>query len=231
MNSSVKTPDWSQITAVFGGAFDPPHLGHKTAALGLLQTPGVKKVLILPTGNPALKNSKISAHHRAEMAKLCFDHPNLTIDLREIKKAETNPAEPSYSFNTLQELKKEQGPLAFVIGADQIQDLHRWYRFPELLNQCHWIVLTRKPHGLEAALPTLKTFEASQLIKNLGHSPQGHPLWSTKSNTTLIIVPTEAREISSTQLRELMARDESQAKPHLSPEVLAYLKKNHLYGT
>src|SRR6185437_5876583 len=65
----------------------------------------------------------------------------VVIDPREVQNA--SPGKPSYSFDTLQELRKDDPRIAFVIGADQLQELPRWHRFPEILGLCHWIILKR----------------------------------------------------------------------------------------
>src|SRR4051812_37133027 len=101
---------WNEITAVFGGRFDPPHVGHREAVKGLFRSPGVKEVIILPSGNSPHKPSIGTISQRAEMAKLAFS--SLTGDLIpsgiwqdpiELNRAKINPNLPTYSFDTLNE--------------------------------------------------------------------------------------------------------------------------------
>ncbi len=223
---------WSSKIAIFGGTFDPPHLGHLEAARGLLQNPGVRQVWITPTASPAYRGTLASAEHRLEMARLQFSNTkDIKIDEREILRTLTQlTPNPSYTYDTLLELKQEGVPAAFVLGTDQLEKLHTWHRFPELLGLADWIVLARKPQRPEAILNTL------QLWKNQGLSLQtsNDREWSIQSPTgkaSLIWVETPAAEISSTSIREYIARHGSPPENSLHPDVWSYLKKAGLYGT
>lgn len=233
---------WSETTAVFGGRFDPPHIGHREAVRGLFTTLGVKQVLIIPSAAPPHKQTSTSAEHRAELARINFsaqaEDPyfpqEVELDLRELDRAKRFPGRPSYSFDTLQELKPLYPSLAFAIGTDQLKELHTWYRFPELLRLCHWIVLERKSYPDATALKTLAEWSASGLVEPT--TRQGH--WKIRqSSFGLNLVPTDAPSVSSTQIRESLSLQEirSSNPPQLPdvilPSVYTYLKKNKLYGT
>src|SRR5688572_17471371 len=111
--------NWSEVTAIFGGAFDPPHLGHREAVEGILRNPGVRNVIILPTGDPPLKETRTPAEHRLAMARLGFANLREGLSYRvEIDDRETRrPAgRPSYTIDTIRELRRDLGrTLAFVI--------------------------------------------------------------------------------------------------------------------
>lgn len=62
--------DWSEHLALFGGAFDPPHLGHQKAIEGLFQNPGVECVMLVPTWSNLTKTSHVPFAQRFEMTKL-----------------------------------------------------------------------------------------------------------------------------------------------------------------
>jgi nicotinate-nucleotide adenylyltransferase len=217
---------WNDLTAVFGGRFDPPHQGHVEAVLGLFERPGVKQVLILPSPTPAHKPAVATPEQRLEMAKLAFAHPKLPIqlDLREFERA--SAGRPTYSFDTLSDMKREFGPsLAFVIGTDQLENLPQWHRFPDVLGLCHWIVLERKsaPHGGK----TFSEWEASGLVARVSDH-----LWRFKAGgTTMTLVPTPAPALSSTAIREQIARTGEPPEAQLPPGVYAYLKNVGLYGS
>lgn len=218
-------PRWPEVTAVFGGRFDPPHLGHLEAVRGLLSIPGVRQVVILPSPTPAHKPAVASPAHRLEMTKLAFPK-EMRIDLREFERSRTRPHEPTYSFDTLSEMKREFGDsLAFVIGTDQLKNLPNWHRFPDVLGLCHWIVLERKnsPVGLKL----LAEWEASGLAVRAGASQ-----WQLKNGLTyLALVPTPAPAVSSTAIREGIARSGKPQDGQLVPSVYAYLKNQGLYGS
>lgn len=219
---------WSDVHAVFGGRFDPPHLGHREAVEGLFRNPGVKRVSVIPSATPPHKPSIALAQDRLEMARLCYSGlPGVLVDDRELKRASLRPNYPSYTYDTLQEMKDEFSPFAFVIGTDQLVSLHAWYRFPEILSLCHWIVLKRKNSiHFDLEQKTLQEWEASGLVQSLGSQE-----WKIqKSSSRLILVHTDAPELSSTQIREDLGRTGTPPKDVLSPEVLSYLKTKKLYG-
>jgi nicotinate-nucleotide adenylyltransferase len=224
---------WNEVTAVFGGRFDPPHLGHREAVRGLFRNPGVKGVLIIPSAAPPHKLAIGTAEQRLEMAKLNFQSTprdpfpaEIRIDARELIRAQKNPHVPSYTYDTLQELRQEYSQLAFVIGADQLAELTKWYRFPEVLTLSHWIVLERQPSGSALARATLQEWEGQGLAQSVGSS-----LWKIKNSPYLLTVtPTEAPNVSSTAIRENMIRSGFPPENSIFEGVLAYLKAHPVYG-
>ena len=236
MSRSAPTlPAWDRVTALFGGTFDPPHLGHREAVRGLFSNPGAKRVIILPSATPPLKPNFTSIEHRLEMTRLTFSSTlsdpfpkEVEIDLSEVTRS--RDGRPSYSFDTLSEMRSNHPALAFVIGADQMQNLPRWHRFPELLDLCHWIVLTRKPDGEKAIHRALADWQASGLVK--GHTMTDSNLWTLRSGTTFLkVVSTQAPQLSSTEIRETIALKGTPPAQSLLPEVMAYLKLHRIYGT
>lgn len=228
---------WSEITAVLGGTFDPPHLGHQEAVLGLFQNPGIRRALIIPSGVSPFKPLATSSEDRAAMTELNFKSlpgfgSEIQIDLRELDRSRLNPG-PSYTIETLLELKREYPALAFVIGTDQLAQLHSWHRFPELLGVCHWIVLARKPDGERTAMTVLNHWVGSGLL-----GPEGalQSEWKTTSGTVLKLVGTQAPELSSSRIRETIARTIDQKSllnslaSCISPAVLTYLMEHRIYG-
>jgi nicotinate-nucleotide adenylyltransferase len=228
-------PRWAEITAVFGGRFDPPHIGHREAVRGLFENPGVRAVKILPAAVPPHKAAFASWEHRVEMTRLAFHPPfphEAGIDLREADLARAHPGTPTYSYETLSEMRREYGDrLAFVIGTDQLEQLRTWYHFPELLGLCHWIVLSRAPDGDAQGRKTLAEWEASGLATQAGDR-----LWQFErgpggGKTFLTLVPTPARACSSTAIREAIARGGQPPEEWLPEQVSTYLKKHQLYGS
>ena len=230
-SAAIREPLWAQVTAVFGGTFDPPHLGHREAVRGLFQRPGVKRVLILPAAIPALKQTLTPTLHRIEMAKICFTQswgdsypPEVEFDFRELSRTGK-----SFTFDTLQELRTQVPELAFVIGADQLLDLKRWHRFPEILGLCHWLVLERKPNGQELSQGVLKDWESSGIARK--QSPDLWQITAGGSSMWLKTVPTDAPSISSTAIREAISLTGEVPGKALYEPVSRYLYDHALYGT
>jgi nicotinate-nucleotide adenylyltransferase len=207
---------WGEVTAVFGGRFDPIHNGHLVAIRGLFEEPGIKRALVLPTPASPLKPAVASIEDRLKMVELALADAKLPgpvqLDTREIERHRRNPGAPIYSFDTIQDLKKDVPNLAFVVGNDQWADLPRWHRFQELLGLCHWIVLKRKGEPELAPLA-------------------GMDVWGLpKKNTEIRFVSTPAEGWSSTQIRESISRDGSLPEGALPTSVAAHLKRCGLYG-
>jgi len=229
---------WNQVTALFGGTFDPPHIGHFEAVRGLFRNPGVGRVVVLPAAQPPHKALLTPSEHRVAMTKLCFRvAPTangvgpIAIDGREIDR-HSRTGEPSYSFDTIQEVRREASEIAFVIGADQLEKLREWRRFPDLLGLCHWIVLTRRPDGEKVARAVLAEWKESGLIRAGANERE----WILSAPTArqefvLVLCDTQAPEISSSFIREAIARSGKLPENALSEPVSGYLKENHLYGT
>lgn len=210
-------PQWSEITALFGGAFDPPHRGHVLAAQGLLKRPGVKSVWIIPSGNPVWKTSSLTAEQRLHFCKVAFSgDPRIQVSEVEIQGSR-------YTVETVARLR-EQFPreqFAWVMGSDQLADLHRWKGFPQILGACHWIVLGRKPMGSQQGRFLLKQWEQQKLCMAL--DPDHWILSGHASVLTLVDTPAPA--ISSTQIREYMEKARwEELKGALAPGVLDELK-------
>lgn len=117
---------------VFGGAFDPPHNTH-AALIGLaLAQLQLDELRVIPTGQAWHKARSLSpAADRLAMAELAFSKiPRVAVDARE-----TQRAGPSYTVDTLQELRQEDpdAELVLLIGGDQARALSTWHRWHEIL--------------------------------------------------------------------------------------------------
>ena len=117
---------------VFGGAFDPPHNTHAALIeLALVQLQ-LDQLRVVPTGQAWHKARPLSpAADRLAMAELAFSTiPGVVVDARE-----TQRAGPSYTVDTLQELRQENpdAELVLLIGGDQARALPTWHRWHEIL--------------------------------------------------------------------------------------------------
>lgn len=200
-----KNIKWNKVKALFGGSFDPPHLGHLEAVRGILKNPGIQSVIILPTGNPPHKKARASLKHRIEMTRLNFSSLSKSVQISTFEAED----KPSYTYFTLLTLKQQYTHLAFILGSDQLKQLPSWYRFPEVLKLCHWIVLKREG-----------TTEAEYKTR----------MESFKQWAHFQSFPTAAPAISSTSIRESIAKTGRVPPGVLVPEVLEYLENHSLYG-
>lgn len=127
---------------VYGGAFDPPHWAHRALAEAALAQLRLDRLLILPTGQAWHKARPLTdAHHRLAMCLLAFgDLPDTQVDPRE-----TRRSGPSFTADTLQELRQEHpgAELFLLLGADQLLAFKTWMRWPEVLQLAQLAVANR----------------------------------------------------------------------------------------
>jgi nicotinate-nucleotide adenylyltransferase len=128
---------------VFGGTFNPIHLGHLRSAVELVEQLDLHELRLMPSGVPPHREAPAaSAAQRAHMIELAIaGEPRLCCDRRELDRDG-----PSYTLHSLQSLRAELGEraaLVLAVGADALLGLPRWYRWTELLDHCHIVALAR----------------------------------------------------------------------------------------
>ncbi|NQV37639.1 MAG: nicotinate-nucleotide adenylyltransferase [Candidatus Marinimicrobia bacterium] len=130
---------------LFGGTFDPPHIGHLLVAQTICEAEDFDKIVFIPASKaPHKVNNHITAiDHRLSMLKLAIeDNPNFEISDIEITRGGV-----SYSLDTIREFKKQNGlqkdDIYFLIGSDSLKEFHTWYKPDEIMNECHVIVALR----------------------------------------------------------------------------------------
>ena len=209
-------------TALFGGSFNPPHAGHVSAVRGLLKTPGVRRVKVVPSFGMPLKEASVSFEHRLAMTRVAFE------GLAEVDGIE-GEHRIGFTWQLLEALKGRGEPLAFVMGSDQLESLPRWSRFPDVLRLCDWIVLGRKPGGLDRAERAAATLVAGGILTRT--EAPGVYLTPGKGSS-LRLCETEAPELSSTRIREFLALNQKESAGELLPPgILDFIERNKLYGT
>lgn len=203
------------------------------AVAGLFREPGVGRVWIMPSPSPPHKPTVASTEERVQLTRLAFGpsqtvplKEDLRIELCELERASRHPGRPTYTFDTLMELRSKISPLAFVIGSDQFHQFPSWHRFPEVLSLSHWIILERKGAAQAQTLRLLAEWQASGLLQNEGAG------WRIRKNGTFLqIFPTPAPELSSTLIRQTIAKTGQPPENSLLPEVQTYLMQRGIYGT
>ncbi len=181
--------------AIFGGTFDPVHLGHLSVAWEASELLDAE-VRLMPASVPPHRPAPIaSAEQRVAMLRAALQRQSrLSIDTRELERSG-----PSYTIDTLSELRAEQGsrPLVLLIGADAFAGLPSWHRWRELFEVAHIGVLSRP--GVEAAVPDVLRDEMS--TRRCEDASILHDLPAGK----VIELAVTPLEISATRVRELLA--------------------------
>ena len=130
---------------LFGGTFDPIHLGHLIVAEEARSILQLDKVLLIPTGQPWLKSGlkNTDAEHRLAMVDLAVKaDARLSSSDMEIRR----PG-PTYTVDTLTELRQELGPgpeLYLILGLDSLADMKRWHQ-PQLIFDLSRVVAVTRP--------------------------------------------------------------------------------------
>ncbi len=143
---------------VFGGTFDPIHLGHLAVARSIQSTLSLDKVIFVPAGQPWLKaDTPVSpAKDRVEMVRLAIARRRVF----EISEVEANRPGPSYSVDTMEGLQRQLGSdavLFFLLGSDALMDIAKWKEPRRLIQICQLVAFARPGIGL----PTMAALEAA----------------------------------------------------------------------
>ena len=136
----------------YGGTFDPVHDGHLAIARAARDALD-GTIRFMPAADPPHRPPPgANAPQRAEMLRLAIaDEPGLRVDLRELHRDG-----PSYSVDTLRELRAEYGaaaPIALLVGADSLLGLPTWRDWTALFGLAHFVVADRPGSALDARLP------------------------------------------------------------------------------
>lgn len=182
--------------AILGGTFDPVHIGHLRVAWEAAETLGAQ-VRLMPAHVPPHRPPPVaSAAERVRLLELALaGQQRLVLDTRELRREG-----PSYSIDTLLELRQETSPaqsLILLLGADAFAGLPTWNRWQELFDLAHIVVLTRPGH--EAPLPPELAEEVTprnaSSVQALQQSPAG----------SVFHLPVTRLEISASAVRALLA--------------------------
>ena len=199
-----------QRIGIYGGSFNPPHIGHVQAARQAYQALKLQKLLLIPdkiAPHKAFPEGTPTPEQRCEMIRLAAeDCPELEISDMELLRPGI-----SYTYETVDALKQEyQGDeLYLIVGSDMFLSFETWKNYEKLLREVTLAVLCRGDRGEEEAIRAQK-----QTLEQLG--------------ARIVLVENKITEISSTQLRRLLAFGCRDA--FLPPKVAQYILDQNLYN-
>ena len=140
-------------TAVFGGSFDPIHLGHLILARDVLEQTDVDRILFMPAYQAPLRKLKplASAQDRLDLIRASISHEPFF----EVSEFELQAKGTSYTVDTIEALLAKSAPNSFslIIGADQLARLPKWYNVEKLVKMVEFICLDRP--GFPLAAPSV----------------------------------------------------------------------------
>ncbi|MDP4788555.1 MAG: nicotinate-nucleotide adenylyltransferase [Haliea sp.] len=207
--------------AVLGGTFNPIHNGHLRSALELVERLSLGCLHLMPCATPPHRDApQCSALRRADMVELAIaGEPRLQCDRRELARSG-----PSWTIDSLQELRAEYGParsLSLVMGCDALLGLERWHRWRSLLDFAHIVVIARPgwQWPQEGVLAGWLAEHCIAQVAMLHQQPAGK----------VLMQELRPLAISSTEIRNLCAAGCSPR--YLLPEpVLDYIDTHQLYA-
>ena len=128
---------------LFGGTFDPPHIGHLLVAQTIFEAENFDKIVFIPTFKTPQKNNITDIKDRLAMLRMgVTSNPNFEISDLEIQRGGT-----SYTIDTIREYKSDQDydsrELYYLIGSDSLQTFHIWKEPREILDESQVIVALR----------------------------------------------------------------------------------------
>ncbi|HUU82619.1 MAG TPA: nicotinate-nucleotide adenylyltransferase [Phycisphaerae bacterium] len=133
-----------QRIALFGGSFDPIHLGHLIIARSVVERLDLDRIIFLPSATPPHKMAAVlaSPQHRAAMVRLAIaDEPIFDFSDYDLLRDG-----PTYTVETIAHFRADLGAdaeLYWLIGADSLPELTTWYRARDLIDSCHIVTAAR----------------------------------------------------------------------------------------
>jgi nicotinate-nucleotide adenylyltransferase len=195
--------------AIFGGSFDPPHIGHETAVIWLMSALNATVVEIVPTFEHCFGKQLTDFEHRLEMCRIAFDKYD-SIFARYGKEEqgvfvndiERKLPKPNITYNLVKAIQSEvyyeDHEFAVAVGSDLVPELHTWEKWNEVSKMAKIVALGRS--GFESTRTPFKIYQ----------------------------YPIELSAVSSSEIRDNIKRGESITGlvPH---NVERYIYENKLY--
>lgn len=194
---------------MFGGSFNPVHLGHKALLLRMIEEFSLDKVYVIPTFCTPLKDNTpmVTPFHRLNMCRLTFeDLPMVVVsDLEILREGK------SYTVDTLSEIRTmhPDDELFLIVGADSFLQLPLWYKAEKIFQNATILTIARGEVDYQ------KLLVQKDMLQHK---------WKAKA----FIIEKPVIQVSSTQIRNLISTD-GDFDCLLCKQVSEYIKRNGLY--
>ena len=201
---------------IYGGTFNPPHLGHMVAAKTAAQVLGLDKLILVPAAVPPhkqLPEGSATPEQRMEMVRLMADNLNMP-GVAQVSDIELRRAGKSYTCDTLVAMKAlyPEAELWLLMGTDMFLSLHNWYQPEKIMELAGICAFGRTEQDGEELFAPQRAFLQEKYNARL----------------TTITLPGLV-DISSTRLRDVL--DDGKGEEYLCQAVYGYILMNSLYGT
>ena len=188
---------------LFGGTFDPPHIGHLLVAQTVAEAEDFEKIIFILSNQPPLKNDFSKVDHRLSMLKMAVAS-NPKFDISEI---DIDRGGVSFTIDTIKEYKKIENlnskEIYYLLGSDSLINFHKWEQAKDILNECQVLVAIRP-----------------------GFRPSSIPSWVLKK---IQFANIPRFEISSTTIRKRWAEDKT-IRYMVTQPVWEYVNAHKLYS-
>ena len=189
--------------AIYGGSFNPMHIGHEKIVDYVLNNLNMDKIIIIPVGIPSHRENNLEqSNTRLKICKEIFKG-NKKIEVSDI---EIKSEGKSYTYDTLlklMDLYGENNEFFEIIGEDSLKSLKTWKNYEELLKICKFIVFRRKDD---------KNIQIDEEFLN---------------NKNIIILENEYYDISSTEIRNMVKNNED-ISAFINKKVKKLIEKEYL---
>lgn len=190
-------------TGIFGGSFDPPHMGHINIAIAAKKGLALDRLIIVPTGKAPHKNS-ISANvvQRVEMCRQICEKFGFELSLYEAQKEEN-----CYTADLLAHFAEEypEDKFFLTVGGDSLDYMENWYHPEKIFSVCTVAVARRK-----------------------GDSEGKADFLREKFGAEIVFLDCDYYNVSSTEVRDALKKGEGVSEL-LLPETEKYIMENNLY--
>ncbi len=207
---------------IFGGTFDPVHIGHLRAAEEIRESFGLEKIFFVPAYIPPHKRGKRIADidERVGMLKTAIrGNAYLRFSDLEIKRGGV-----SYSIDTIETFEKRYGEVYFIVGLDAFLEVDTWHRYGELFSHANFIVMLRPGEREESGLDALPR-DLLDMVTRIDESTLLHA-----SGRKIYFPRITQLDISSTRIREA-SKNQKSIKYLVPDRVERFIQQRGLYNT
>ena len=217
--------------AVYGGTFDPVHLGHLAIARRICELFEIDQVLFVPAQVAPHKVGRdvTPAIHRYAMLSLATQHDERLL----VSTFELESSQPGYTVDTLDHFKKllPQSELFFIMGADSWAEISTWRDWQRLLTMANHIVVTRPGYELGVPNEELRDRLIDVRLTDQDQQQPGIDKQLLASGPGKIFL-TDAvmKDVSATEVRRVASKGEYEELAKLVPEAVSeYIGKYGIY--
>jgi nicotinate-nucleotide adenylyltransferase len=208
---------------IFGGGFNPPHMGHISCLTSVQKKAGLNKIFVIPTYQSPLKTQVDgpTPEQRLEMVKKALQGfgNQFEVDDQEIKRKGV-----SFTIDTIQQYRKDHAAddLHLIIGADHLETFANWREYKTVLKECNLIIATRPGFEIPSSRDQLPSFLSDIVLEYDFNFIE----LTTGRNVQFIRIPDV--DISASELRKKI-RTQKPVDQFLPLAVETYIKNEKLY--